>query len=64
MTVTVDESDDENLAENKDSPDKDESDLMNFQHQDYIKRFPDDAYHINKSSSGSGFFKLSSGRIV
>lgn len=46
MTVNVDESDDEkdeNLAENKESPDKDESGLINFEHQDYIKQFPDDA---------------------
>ena len=43
MTVTEVESDDENLAENKESPDKDESGLINFEHQDYIKQFPDDA---------------------
>ena len=46
MTGTVVESvdeNDENLAENKESPDKDESGLINFEHQDYIKQFPDDA---------------------
>ena len=42
MTVTVVESDDENLAENKESSDKDESGLINFEHQDYIKKFPND----------------------
>ena len=64
MTVNVADSDDEILANSKESPDKDESDLMNFNHQDYIKQFPDDACHIYESSSGSGFFKLPSGRIV
>ena len=64
MTVTEVESDDENLAENKESPDKDESGLINFEHQDYMKQFPNDEYHLYESSSGSGFFKLPSHRIV